>query len=130
MSLSQRLKQAQYERRRSAGLPVEPPDRTRGDETTRDGAVVELDGSQEGVVIDLTRSLPHAVSPTGIDYDPVRYGDATGGFGDFLTEPSDNRSTYPCPRCGGSTQIDLIDQVHQTISLSCLNCFHMFRVDA
>jgi hypothetical protein len=40
------------------------------------------------------------------------------------------RSRIECEQCGGPCQIDLIDAVNQTVSLSCLSCFHMFRVDA
>jgi hypothetical protein len=38
-------------------------------------------------------------------------------------------ATVLCPRCGGPTHVDLFDQVHQTLSLSCTECFHMFRVE-
>ena len=51
-------------------------------------------------------------------------------FDDPSTLMADRMSTMLCPRCGGATQIDLFDQVHQTTSLSCLTCFHMFRVEA
>ena len=45
---------------------------------------------------------------------------------DGSTKPS---AAVTCPRCGGATHIDLFDQVHQTLSLSCVECFHMFRVE-
>ncbi|HVN52138.1 MAG TPA: hypothetical protein VMT43_11920 [Acidimicrobiales bacterium] len=141
MSLSQRLKEAEQQRRRAAGLPPEPP------APTEDEAVVDL-SAPSADVIDLTErtGLPQRApgrssatrpagstangSPTpGISYDPVRHGDATSAFGDSSPVAVDRLSSYACPRCGGPTQIDLIDQVHQTVSLSCLSCFHMFRVE-
>jgi hypothetical protein len=126
MSLSQRLKQAEKERRLSAGLPAERPEAPEAPEAT-----VEL-GPADDVVIDLTSGQPvsdEPTGPTGVAYDPVRNGDATSAFADHGPQLVDG-SNYPCPRCGGRTQVDLIDQVHQTISLSCLACFHMFRVDS
>jgi len=121
MSLSQRLKEAEKERRISAGLPPERP---------APEAVVELGPSDE-VVIDLTQAERPEVGTTGIAYDPVRNGDAASAFGDHEPELAlPDVASYPCPRCGGRTQVDLVDQVHQTISLSCLSCFHMFRVES
>ena len=137
MSLTARLKQAEQKRRKSAGLPDLPGDRE------PDEPVVDL--SQTGAsVIDLTgaRTAAEATAETlsapgprltsvpdrSIAFDPVRDGDATSAFRD--RDPvTDGRTRYPCPRCGSATQIDLIDQVHQTVSLSCLSCFHMFRVN-
>jgi hypothetical protein len=122
MSLSERLKEAEHERRRSAGLP---PERA----LDAFGPVVDVTGADSGgTVIDLTdRTDPQAAS--GIAYDPVRTGDASSAFGDPAPVVPDRLSNYACPRCGGRTQVDLIDQVHQTVSLSCLSCFHMFRID-
>ncbi|MGZ4717783.1 MAG: hypothetical protein ACXWCB_13940, partial [Acidimicrobiales bacterium] len=71
-----------------------------------------------------------AAGAEGISYNPVRDGDATSAFGDPSPLMADRTSSILCPRCGGTTQIDLFDQVHQTTSLSCLTCFHMFRVQA
>jgi hypothetical protein len=71
-----------------------------------------------------------AAGAEGISYNPVRDGDATSAFGEPSPLMADRSSNTPCPRCGGLTQIDLYDQVHQTTSLSCLSCFHMFRVHA
>ena len=65
----------------------------------------------------------------GIAYDPVRSGDSSTSFGDHSPTVVDRASAYSCPRCGAPTQIDLIDQVHQTVSLSCKSCFHMFRIE-
>ena len=124
MSLSQRLKQAETERRRAAGLPDEPTSPT----TERSGAVVDITASDTtGNVIDLTDRTPSDPA-SGITYDPVRNGDATHAFGDADPVVPGRLSNYRCPKCGSRTQVDLIDQVHQTISLSCLSCFHMFRV--
>ncbi len=70
-----------------------------------------------------------AAGAEGISYNPVRDGDASAAFGDPSPFMPDRTSAIPCPRCGEATQIDLFDQVHQTTSLSCLTCFHMFRVE-
>jgi hypothetical protein len=125
MSLSQRLKEAEHERRRSAGLPPERP----AQPVDPSAPVVDVTESDTtGNVIDLTgRSVPDATA--GIAYDPVRNGDASSAFGDPEPVVLDRVSSYPCPRCGGHTQVDLVDQVHQTVSLSCLSCFHMFRIE-
>ncbi len=125
MSLSQRLKDAEHARRRSAGLPPERPAKP----VDPSGPVVDVTASDTtGNVIDLTaRTTPNAAS--GIAYDPVRKGDASSAFGDPEPLVLDRLSSYPCPRCGGQTQVDLVDQVHQTVSLSCLSCFHMFRIE-
>ena len=71
-----------------------------------------------------------AAGAEGISYNPVRDGDATAAFGEPPPAWPTARPPSLCPRCGGATQIDLFDQVHQTTSLSCLACFHMFRVEA
>jgi hypothetical protein len=136
MSLSQRLKEAEQERRRSAGLPPEPPIPTDVEDgaTEPAEAVVDVSGPTADV-IDLTQRTATSAIPlgpsgaAGIAYDPVRHGDASSAFGDPAPVDTDRMSTHPCPRCGGRTQVDLIDQVHQTVSLSCLSCFHMFRVE-
>jgi hypothetical protein len=125
MTLSQRLKEAEHERRRSAGLPPEPPAKS---VDSSDLVVDVTEADTTGTVIDLTqRSAPGGAA--GIAYDPVRNGDASSAFGDPLPLVLDRESSYACPRCGGRTQVDLVDQVHQTVSLSCLSCFHMFRVE-
>jgi hypothetical protein len=130
MSLSQRLKEAERERRRSAGLPPEPPVRPEPPEADVDAAepVVDVTGPSADV-IDLTRRAGGPAGAGGIAYDPVRNGDASSAFGEAAPVATDRMSNHPCPRCGGPTQVDLIDQVHQTVSLSCLSCFHMFRVE-
>ena len=137
MSLSQRLKEAEQERRRSAGLPPEPPATPA---STSSEPVVDVTGPTADV-IDLTRRSAASAIPlgsttpaeppgaAGIAYDPVRHGDASRGFGEAEPLTTDRLSNYPCPRCGSRTQGDLVDQVHQTVSLSCLSCFHMFRVE-
>jgi hypothetical protein len=145
MSLSDRLRAAEQQRRGNA-----PP--------TDDESAIDLT-SDGAAVIDLTTRRRQGAGPypgapgrsdtlepyrfdreadepvwaagaEGISYNPVRDGDATSAFGDPSPEMADRTSTTPCPRCGGVTQIDLFDQVHQTTSLSCLSCFHMFRVQA
>ena len=124
MSLSQRLKEAEHERRRSAGLPPEPPAKV-----DPSAPIVDVTASDTtGNVIDLTERSA-AAATSGIVYDPVRNGDASSAFGDPEPVVLDRLSSYPCPRCGGRTQVDLVDQVHQTVSLSCLSCFHMFRIE-
>jgi len=137
MSLSQRLKEAERERRRSAGLPPEPPSPSESTEPLVDvsgpGAdVIDLTERTSSNAVPLLSATPASDDPqgaSGIAYDPVRHGDASSAFGDTAPVVVDRLSNYACPRCGGRTQVDLIDQVHQTISLSCLSCFHMFRIE-
>ncbi len=145
MSLSQRLKAAEYDRRLAAGLPVDHLDRP-GEPGQ---APVQLDVRQPGdPVIDLTQSdwadvielgqPPQAPTapprPTGDSPSSVETSAPPGSGG-----PDDvsvagpqvgERSRLECPHCGGPTQIDLVDTVGHTISLSCLSCYHMFRVEA
>ena len=116
MSLSDRLEQAQQDRARIRLQPDPPaPDPV---------MVLARKGS---VVLDLTTP-----SAEGVSYDPVRNGDASSAFGTPDSVVADHPPVHPqadpCPRCSGPTQVDLVDQVHQTASLSCLDCFHMFRV--
>jgi hypothetical protein len=137
MSLSQRLKEAEEQRRQLSAPP--------GDRVVTDSGgsnVIDLTDARiaadRQLASDDQQPLEHAlrgarltaVSPTGIAYDPVRNGDATSAFHDPDPMVLDRLSSYECPRCGGETQVDLIDQVHQTVSLSCLECFHMFRVES
>jgi hypothetical protein len=128
MSLSQRLKQAEDERRRWAGPPAEPAERTDEPAVASAPPASVILGDEDEVVVDLTERVP--MGGGGIAYDPVRNGDATSAFGDPEPVLTDRTTTVVCPRCGGPTQVDLVDQVHQTTSLSCLDCFHMFRVDS
>jgi len=111
VSLSDRLKIAEQARRQAAGLPDEPSEPAAIDLTT------------SGEVIDLT------TQPGGIAYNPVRSGDASSAFGDFDPATQRRAEGIECPRCGAATHLDLFDQVHQTASLSCTSCFHMFRVE-
>ena len=129
MSLSERLKKAEQERARThPSLGHDPAI----DLTDDDDHVLDLTAMA-------TKPIPlfgpdgpprTSYSTEGVSYSPVRNGDATSAFGEPDSFIADRSSTTPCPRCGGRTQLDLIDQVHQTASLSCLECFHMFRVDA
>ncbi len=129
MSLSERLKAAQAVRQASAAAA--------GARTGAEGdeAVLDLRGpDQPAVDLTGTTSPDEGAAPgaggSGIVYDPVRNGDASRAFGDVIPLVADRESRQPCPRCGGATQIDLYDQVHQVISLSCNSCFLMFRVPA
>lgn len=130
MTLSERLKAAEANRQAEARR-AQPGDAfTPAD----DDAVLDLRASGTPL-IDLGDGQPNWTfvetdqsGGMGIDYDPVRNGDASHAFGDAQTLAADRLSTVPCPRCGGTTQIDLFDQVHQMVSLSCNTCFHMFRV--
>jgi hypothetical protein len=143
VSLSDRLRAAEQQRRSSTTTA----DDTTLDLTSSDAAVIDLtarrqqsSGSRTGPGSESTlepyRFEPGADEPVwaagaeGISYNPVRDGDATKAFDDPTSPMADRTSTIVCPRCGGATQIDLFDQVHQTTSLSCLTCFHMFRVEA
>jgi hypothetical protein len=152
MSLSDRLKAAEYDRRLAAGLPVDhlspvaPPQ-------------ARVDVSQGGApVLDLTEPWPTAdviplasvsdaasaatahdrgLAPTGlVDASLAPTGVARDDELDDAHHPIlrntqvGARSRIECEQCGGPCQIDLIDAVNQTVSLSCLSCFHMFRVEA
>ena len=143
MSLSDRLRAAEQQRRSS----TTSADDSTLDLTSSDAAVIDLtarrqqsSGSRAGHGSESTLE-PYRFEPgpdepmwaagaEGISYNPVRDGDATRAFDDPTTLMADRMSSMLCPRCGGATQIDLFDQVHQTTSLSCLACFHMFRVEA
>lgn len=124
MSLSERLKAAEAVRRSASAPPL------------AEQAVVDL-RAPSAPTIDLTGNDPDWVfadpapaADGGIAYDPTRKGDASLAFGDGDSLLADRRSAQPCPRCGGPTQVDLYDQVHQMVSLSCTTCFHMFRQPA
>ena len=130
MSLSDRLRAAEQQRRSS----TTSADDSTLDLTSSDAAVIDLtarrqqsSGSRPGHGSESTLE-PYRFE--GISYNPVRDGDATRAFDDPTSLMADRMSSMICPRCGGATQIDLFDQVHQTTSLSCLACFHMFRVEA
>jgi hypothetical protein len=145
MSLSDRLRAAEQKRQGTA-----PPDDDSSVDLTTDGAaVIDLttrrrqgSGPYPGAPGQRDTLEPYpfdqpvddgpvwAAGAEGISYNPVRDGDASAAFGDPSPQMADRTSSTPCPRCGGVTQIDLFDQVHQTTSLSCLSCFHMFRVQA
>jgi hypothetical protein len=126
MSLSERLKVAEQARRRSSANPstADPAD-TPG-AAAGQPAVLDVSGSG-AAVIDLT-SAPSA-APAGITYSPLRSADGSGAFTDVGASTRVRTAGIVCPRCGGPTQLDLFDQVHQTASLSCSSCFHMFRVE-
>ncbi len=138
MSLTQRLKEAEEQRRQHA----EPASGDRAATTGDPSNVIDLTDARLSADRRPGSARPEqplehalhdarltAVSPTGIAYDPVRNGDASSAFHDPDPMVLDRLSNYECPRCGGETQVDLIDQVHHTVSLSCLKCFHMFRVE-
>ena len=133
MSLSDRLRAAELKRR---GIATDTADSTI-DLTSEGAAVIDLTARRHkssGSTLEPYRFDPSPDEPAltagavGISYNPVRDGDATSAFGDPSPLMTDRTSSIPCPKCGGTTQIDLYDQVHQTTSLSCLDCFHMFRV--
>jgi hypothetical protein len=146
MNLSDRLRAAERQRR---GLAPTTDDDSSLDLTDEGAAVIDLtarrrQGSGRGAgapgTSDPLEPYPFpppaddgpvwAAGAEGISYNPVRDGDATAAFGDPSPFMADRTSNTPCPRCGGATQVDLYDQVHQTTSLSCLSCFHMFRVES
>ena len=128
MSLSERLKVAERARRRSTG-DVAPEANSRPE--------VTLDLSSPGAaVVDLTDLAPApttAIAPEApldaISYSPMRNGDGSSAFTDVSPATRLRTAGIVCPRCGGATQLDLFDQVHNTASLSCSSCFHMFRVE-
>jgi len=141
MSLSDRLRAAEEKRR---GLATDADEASTIDLTSPDAAVIDLTARRQRSsggphpAGDTLEPYPFgapadepvwAVGAEGISYNPVRDGDATSAFGDPSPLMADRTSPILCPRCGGATQIDLFDQVHQTTSLSCLTCFHMFRVE-
>jgi hypothetical protein len=123
MSLSERLRAAELDRQRQADL-LHPPE-----------AVIDLSDEEPVVdLIDRSWDLPREPDPgssagVGISYE-ARPGHARPGPG-AGSSPAAGAMTspVPCPRCGGGTQVDLFDEVHQTYSLSCNTCFHMFRHD-
>lgn len=137
MSLSQRLKDAEQDRQRAAEVSGEDGGQDSNsnviDLSDVRSAAEQAHGSGAGPSQPLEHALRDArltaVAPTGIAYDPVRNGDASSAFHDPDPITLDRASNYECPRCGGTTQVDLIDQVHHTVSLSCLDCFHMFRLE-
>jgi hypothetical protein len=113
MTLSDRLKAAEYERRLAAGLPVDhltPPDAPQ--------AKLRLERSEP--VIDLTQSWSSTVANAAKP--------ATSEAPTMQLPQVGDRSRVECEQCGGACQIDLVDAVNHTVSLSCLTCFHMFRV--
>jgi len=135
MSLTERLKAAQAVRQAEAapslGPPAEPAEAVL-DLRTASELAVDLTGSEP------TRAIADPAGPAGptggisggTSYDPVRSGDASLASGDGNPLVADRVSYQNCPRCGGPTQVDLFDQVHQMVSLSCNTCFHMFRAPA
>jgi hypothetical protein len=150
MSLSQRLKDAEAKRQRQTKAATGRDEPTFDGRSGTEGAkVIDLTDARSAQrtrppkprepseATDPPQPLAHAlrdahltaVTPTGVTYDPVRDGDASRAFHDPDPMVLDRTSTYACPRCDGETQVDLIDQVHHTVSLSCLSCFHMFRVE-
>jgi hypothetical protein len=142
MSLSQRLKAAEYDRRLAAGLPVDhlapgPVDDPIEDFTRPAKPILDLtDVLSPADVIPIRATSPVPArpddrsAPTNRDR-PAEAGVATPISSDELTPSSQigARSRIECENCGGPCQIDLIDAINQTVSLSCLSCYHMFRVD-
>ena len=126
MSLSERLKVAERARRGSTGDAA--PEASPRPE-------VSLDLSSAGpAVVDLTDPAPTSAPTIGapldaISYSPMRNGDGSSAFTDVSPATRVRTAGIACPRCGSATQLDLFDQVHQTASLSCSSCFHMFRVE-
>jgi hypothetical protein len=114
MSLSERLKVAEQARRGSSGLtpgaPISP------------SAMVDLT-EPIAPVLDLTDRYDD------ISSGPAPGAGASGEFDETMPVADDRTTGTPCPRCGGTTRLDLIDQVHQTASLGCTSCFYMFKVD-
>jgi len=125
MSLSERLKVAEQARRSSEGAETDPAGATGAipmGVSSGTSASIDLSGTGAAVV-DLTDR------PGAISYSPMRTGDGSSAFGEANPLTTDRAAGVPCPRCGGHTQLDLFDQVHQTASLSCVSCFHMFRIE-
>jgi hypothetical protein len=135
MSLSQRLKAAEYDRRVAAGLPV---DHLKGPST----------GQTENVQVDVRESATPVIDLTDAPWaDVIELGEARAPASTAAPEAErtaedgadqavamgvrvGQRSRLECPHCGGPTQVDLVDTVGHTVSLSCLSCYHMFRVEA
>ncbi len=140
MTLSDRLRAAEQQRR---GIATDDDDTI---DLTSGAAVIDLTARRQrasgadpgrGRAGDTLQPYRFDRSPDepvwsagaeGISYNPVRDGDATSAFGEVSPLMADRTTDITCPKCGGVTQVDLFDQVHQTTSLSCLTCFHMFRV--
>ena len=130
MSLSQRLKAAEYDRRLAAGLPVDhltksaPAEQARVDVTAAEAPVVDLtEAWARRDVIPVERRPPARRRRRP---PPRRDAEAPASSG---APEVGQRSRIECEQCGGPCQVDLVDAVNQTVSLSCLSCYHMFRVD-
>jgi hypothetical protein len=131
MSLSQRLKAAEYDRRLAAGLPVDhltksvPVEEARVDVTTSEAPVIDLtEAWAQRDVIPIERSTPRPKRASATTSPGTSEASAFSGAPEV-----GQRSRVECEQCGGPCQVDLVDALHQTVSLSCLSCYHMFRVD-
>ncbi len=135
MSLSQRLKAAEYDRRLAAGLPVDHLNRPSAGQTEN----IQVDVRGPGApVIDLTDATwadviemgePGAKASNSADHGQPADEDPPSNVVELGPQVG-QRSRLECPQCGGPTQVDLVDAVGHTVSLSCLSCYHMFRVEA
>jgi hypothetical protein len=136
MSLTERLKAAEAVRLANEHPLEAPPEQPVVDLRTASEPLIDLTGVPAQSA---SASAPRSASPmtlvppikagsVGISYNPVRTGDASLTFGEMVPVEEDRQSDQVCPRCGSVTQVDLFDQVHQMLSLSCTQCFHMFRV--
>jgi len=129
MSLSQRLKAAEYDRRVAAGLPVDhltkapaPTEQARVDVTQSEAPVVDLTdpwATRDVIPLKPRTADPSATTSAESSAAPASVGPPVVG----------QRSRIECEQCGGPCQVDLVDALNQTVSLSCLSCYHMFRVD-
>ena len=131
MSLSQRLKAAEYDRRLAAGLPVDhltksvPAEQARVDVTAAEAPVIDLTEAwarREVIPVESPTPRPSPASAT----TPPETSEAPASSG---VPEVGQRSRIECEQCGGPCQVDLVDALNQTVSLSCLSCYHMFRVD-
>ena len=147
MSLSHRLKAAEYDRRLAAGLPVDhlapvPDDDPIDDFTTPAKPILDLTDvlpSTDVIPLGVTssgRATPGqgSAAMAGGLRSESRVDAQVGGIPVDSDEPTSAsqigaRSRIECENCGGPCQIDLIDAINQTVSLSCLSCYHMFRVE-
>ncbi len=136
MSLSQRLKAAEYDRRLAAGLPVDHLSRPAVGEQARvdvrkpDAPVVDLTEGPWADVIEMGDGASMSTPPSVDEPTPQHSLDEPVDEPVSIGPQVGQRSRLECPQCGGPTQVDLVDPVGHTVSLSCLSCYHMFRVEA
>ena len=134
MSLSERLKQAQQERSSTHEPAVPDPTAPVIDVTPEDGPVLDLTTPTTPTtapiaLFGIDGGAGAGTSTEGVSYSPIRTGGASSAFSEFDPVTADHTTGTLCPRCGGPTHLDMVDQVHQMASLSCLACFHMFQVE-